>query len=102
VLAIKNEKLEGFEYQRNKSSSVKPPLPEKIKPILKTKNSWLKVNFNVGKAIVENAAFQISITNVIARVNKELYRKTKPMEILSGDRSCYMLLAFVCVKMIIT
>lgn len=38
-------------------------------------------------------------TNVIERVNKEFKRRTKPMEILAGERSCYTLLAFVCVKM---
>ena len=41
-------------------------------------------------------------TNVIERVNKEFKRRTKPMEILAGERSCYMLLAFVCLKMEIT
>ena len=38
-------------------------------------------------------------TNVIERVNKEFKRRTKPMEILAGERSCYMLLTFVCLKM---
>jgi len=38
-------------------------------------------------------------TNVIERVNKEFKRRTKPMEILAGESSCYMLLAFVCLKM---
>lgn len=38
-------------------------------------------------------------TNVIERVNKEFKRRTKPMEILAGEVSCYTLLAFVCVKM---
>jgi putative transposase len=38
-------------------------------------------------------------TNVIERVNKEFKRRTKPMEILAGERSCYTLLAFICVKM---
>jgi len=37
-------------------------------------------------------------TNVIARVSKEFTRRTKPMEILAGARSCYTLLAFVCLK----
>jgi putative transposase len=41
-------------------------------------------------------------TNVIERVNKEFKRRTKPMEILAGERSCYMLLAFVCLKMELT
>lgn len=38
-------------------------------------------------------------TNVIERVNKEFKRRTRPMEILAGERSCYTLLAFVCLKM---
>ena len=38
-------------------------------------------------------------TNVIERVNKEFKRRTKPMEIMAGERSCYTLLAFVCLKM---
>jgi putative transposase len=38
-------------------------------------------------------------TNVIERVNKEFKRRTKPMEIVSGERSCYTLLAFICLKM---
>ena len=38
-------------------------------------------------------------TNVIERVNKKFKRRTKPMEIVAGERSCYTLLAFVCLKM---
>jgi len=41
-------------------------------------------------------------TNVIERVNKEFKRRTKPMEILAGGRSCYTLLAFICLKMELT
>jgi len=38
-------------------------------------------------------------TNVIERVNKEFKRRTKPMEIVAGEKSCYTLLAFICLKM---
>ena len=38
-------------------------------------------------------------TNVIERVNKEFKRRTKSMEILAGERSCYTLLTFICLKM---
>ncbi len=38
-------------------------------------------------------------TNVVERINKEFKRRTKPMEILAGERSCYTILAFVCLKM---
>lgn len=38
-------------------------------------------------------------TNIIERLNKEFKRRTKPMEILASERSCYILLAFICLKM---
>ena len=38
-------------------------------------------------------------TNAIERVNKEFKRRTKPMEILAGERSAYLLLSFVAYKM---
>jgi putative transposase len=38
-------------------------------------------------------------TNVIERLNKEFKRRTKPMEIVAGERSCYTLLSFICLKM---
>lgn len=37
-------------------------------------------------------------TNVIDRVNKEFKWRTKPMEIVVGERSCYTLLDFVSLK----
>ena len=52
VLAMKNRGLSGFEDQRTKYSSFNPPLPEKIKPILKTEASWLKVDFNTGNLLL--------------------------------------------------
>jgi putative transposase len=38
-------------------------------------------------------------TNIIERLNKEFKRRTKPMEIVAGENACYMLLAFVSLKM---
>ncbi len=52
VLAINNRGLAGFEDQRTKSSSFKPPPPEIIEPILKTEDSWLKVDFNIGNLLL--------------------------------------------------
>jgi putative transposase len=40
--------------------------------------------------------------NVTERVNRDLKRRTRPMVILAGENSCYMLLAFVCLEMEIT
>lgn len=41
----------------------------------------------------------IRTTNIIERLNKEFKRRTKPMEIVAGERACYTLLAFICLKM---
>lgn len=38
-------------------------------------------------------------TNIIERLNKEFRRRTKSMEILAGEKACYSLLAFICLKM---
>ena len=38
-------------------------------------------------------------TNIIERLNKEFKRRTKPMEIVAGEHSCYKLLAFISLKM---
>lgn len=38
-------------------------------------------------------------TNCIERVNKEFKRRTKPMEVLAGEKSTYRLLCFIAVKL---
>jgi putative transposase len=38
-------------------------------------------------------------TNIIERLNKEFKRRTKPMEIVAGESSCYKLLAFISLRM---
>ncbi|MGC9125830.1 MAG: transposase [Caldisericaceae bacterium] len=38
-------------------------------------------------------------TNAIERVNKEFKRRTKPMEILAGEKSAYLILSFIAYKM---
>jgi len=38
-------------------------------------------------------------TNIIERLNKEFKRRTKPMEIVAAENVCYMLLAFISLKM---
>lgn len=38
-------------------------------------------------------------TNIIERLNKEFKRRTKPMEIVAGENTCYRLLAFISLKM---
>ena len=80
--------FESFKAQREKE------LPSAVKCLensLETCLSYLQ--------FPEEEWVCLRTTNVIERVNKEFKRRTKPMEILSGERSCYTLLTFVCLKM---
>ena len=47
----------------------------------------------------EKEWISIRTTNVIERLNKEFKRRTKSMEIVAGEQACYLLLAFVCLRM---
>ncbi len=47
----------------------------------------------------EEEWISLRTTNAIERVNKEFRRRTKPMEILAGEQSAYVILCFVALKM---
>ncbi|HOV89224.1 MAG TPA: IS256 family transposase [Syntrophorhabdaceae bacterium] len=47
----------------------------------------------------EEEWISLRTTNMIERLNKEFKRRTKPMEIVAGENSCYLLLAFISLKM---
>lgn len=47
----------------------------------------------------EEEWISLRTTNIIERLNKEFKRRTRPMEIVAGERACYTLLAFICIKM---
>jgi putative transposase len=47
----------------------------------------------------EEEWISLRTTNIIERLNKEFKRRTNPMEIIAGERACYNLLAFICLKM---
>ena len=47
----------------------------------------------------EEEWISLRTTNTIERLNKEFKRRTKPMEIVAGENSCYLLLAFISLKM---
>jgi putative transposase len=50
-------------------------------------------------AFPEEEWISLRTTNIIERLNKEFRRRTKSMEIVAGETSCYTLLAFICLKM---
>ena len=47
----------------------------------------------------EDEWISLRTTNIVERLNKEFKRRTKSMEIVAGERACYTLLAFICLKM---
>jgi len=47
----------------------------------------------------EEEWISLRTTNIIERLNKEFKRRTKPMEIVAGEKACYTLLAFISIKM---
>jgi len=47
----------------------------------------------------EEEWISLRTTNIIERLNKEFKRRTKSMEIVAGESSCYKLLAFISIKM---
>jgi putative transposase len=82
------EFFEAFKADRAKD------LPSAVKCLEKSLNSCLTY-----LQFPEEEWVCLRTTNVIERVNKEFKRRTRAMEILAGERSCYTLLAFVCLKM---
>ena len=48
----------------------------------------------------EEEWISLRTTNIIERLNKEFKRRTRPMEILAGERACYTLLAFISLKLV--
>lgn len=47
----------------------------------------------------EEEWISLRTTNIIDRLNKEFRRKTKPVKIVIGERSCHAFLAFISTKM---
>lgn len=69
-------------------------LPSAVKCLERSINACLTF-FN----FPEEEWISLRTTNIIERLNKEFKRRTKPMEIVAGEQSCYTLLAFICIKM---
>jgi len=69
-------------------------IPSAVKSLSNCINSTLTF-FN----FPEEEWISLRTTNIIERLNKEFKRRTKSMEILAGEQSCYTLLAFICLKM---
>jgi len=87
----KSKAMEFFEIFRKKWQQ---DLPSAVKCLANSLESCL--TFFI---CPEEEWISLRTTNIIERLNKEFKRRTKPMEIVAGENACYMLLAFVCLKM---
>jgi len=87
----KNKALKFFEEFKSRWSN---ELPSAVKCLENSMDACLTY-----LQFPEEEWICLRTTNVIERVNKEFKRRTKPMEIVAGERSCYTLLAFVCLRM---
>jgi hypothetical protein len=91
VLSMNNRGLVGFEDQRAKNSSFKPPLPTQIKPTLKTENSWLQVDFGLDNLVLripESNTLQKKVA-LLSMVNSNLLTRAEVAKALhlSVDRT---------------
>jgi putative transposase len=87
----KGKAMEFFNDFKNKRGI---ELPSAVKCIENSINSCLTF-FDYP----EEEWISLRTTNIVERLNKEFKRRTKSMEIVAGERACYTLLAFICLKM---
>lgn len=87
----KKESLKLFEGFRNRWTR---ELPSAVKCLERSIEACLTF-FDFPK----EEWISLRTSNIIERLNKEFKRRTKPMEIVAGERACYTLLAFISLKM---
>lgn len=98
------DKLRDIFYSsnRNKAKSKFEIFKEEYEEKIPTAVKSLSNNINnclTFYSFPEEEWISLRTTNLIERVNKEFKRRTKPMEILAGEASCYRLLCFIALKM---
>jgi len=84
--AIKNYEAFAAEYRNN--------IPDAVNCLERNLSSCLTFY-----SFPKEEWISLRTTNAIERVNKEFKRRTKPMEILAGEKSAYLLLSFIAYKM---
>jgi putative transposase len=82
------------EFALSFSSKWEKELPSAVKCLSNSLGACL-----VFFSFPEEEWISLRTTNIIERLNKEFKRRTKPMEIVAGENACYLLLAFISLKM---
>ncbi|NBV29041.1 IS256 family transposase [bacterium] len=87
----KKKALEFFEKMKTKRQSEIPSAIKCLEHSLEQTLCYLSFPGDEWKSL--------RTTNPIERLNKEFKRRTKSMEIVAGEKSCYNLLAVICLRM---
>ena len=82
------------QFYRDFVNKWKTPFPSAVQSLEKSLDSCLRFF-----SFPEEDWKALRTTNIIERLNKEFRRRTKTMEIISGEDSCYRLLASISLKM---
>ena len=87
-------KAKATEAYRTFVSEYEATIPSAVKSLSTSIDSCLSFY-----SFPQEQWISLRTTNVIERVNKEFKRRTKPMEILAGEKSAYRLLCFIALKL---
>jgi putative transposase len=98
------DRLRDIFYASSKENAVKhyQTFLEKYEPVIPSATQSLKNSIDACLTFFsfpEEEWKSLRTTNAIERVNKEFKRRTRPMEILAGEKSAYRLLCFIALKM---
>ena len=89
-----SSKKKAYEFAQTFAAKWEKDLPSAVKCLANSLDACLAFF-----SFPEEEWISIRTTNVIERLNKEFKRRTKPMEIVAGEEACYLLLAFISLKM---
>ena len=89
-----SSKKKAWDFFKEFQSKWERDIPSAIKTLERSLESCLTY-----LEFPEEEWISLRTSNIIERLNKEFRRRSKPMEIMAGETSCYRLLAFISLKM---
>lgn len=90
-VSTKEKAIKFFEAFKEKWNNIIPSAVRCLEKNFEKSITYLKFD--------ESLWVSLRTTNPIERINKEFKRRTKPMEIVGGEKSLYNILTFVSLKM---
>ena len=89
-----SSKKKAWDFFKEFQSKWERDIPSAVKTLERSLESCLTY-----LEFPEEEWISLRTSNIIERLNKEFRRRSKPMEIMAGETSCYRLLAFISLKM---